>query len=143
MLGVKPVFAIAIQRDGAGGGRIGYGGSHRYPATLGKAGGQVQIVKRVVATSVENDELVAYLGLFHAIEYLIDLEREIGNLLLGRQLGINRNQVVLVAVLDAVAGIVKHRRRCAVHLLGEFHRGRAHGQKVGIRLEHHLETEIL
>ena len=101
-----------------------------------------KIAERIIATGIKNNKLVAHPGVVHGVENLCHRHRIERNRALGCELGIGWNQIILTAILNAVSGVIKHRRRRALHHPGKFHRHTAHGRVVGVGLYHYFESKV-
>jgi len=142
VFGVKPIHAIAIQRNGSCRCRVGNDRAGGHFGNFGEAGSGEHIAKRIVATRIQNHKLERHFRIIHALQNLSDLNRVVDDFRLRRKLGVYRHHKIFIPVLNTMPCVIQHRRLGTFKNLGKFNRGTAHRDNIRVGFNDHLEAQI-
>jgi len=94
----------------------------RPPPTLAEAS-----LERVVAAGIEDHQVDPALGHRHLVDHRVDVDPPSRRTVCsGRDLGVDRHQIIVPAHLQAVAGVVEQADRILAELVGELADGALH-----------------
>ena len=141
--GKRTMGAGAIQCFGARCGRIGDDRALRRVDDGEAASRVVERGERIVSTGIEDDDAHPARNRLQRRHHVDQPERAVDQVRLGRNLGVDRHQIIFARQLHAVAGIIHHRHRiraAAGDLAGKLLHRLDHLIVAEVRCGNHLEA---